>query len=236
METTIASKMTFYDLVTLIVPSALVGYIWRGKLAALCTYSVSTCPCGCTSIENNWLNYLVAFGGLLFIGMIMKLLASWWNGLWFRNNTDMLKPISLWHERGIERADSCVWMKTWFCEPIQYCFSPLMKWFGVYQEDKSIIYDYYNKYENAFEHPYYSQRINILESHIAFLQVWLLAIVLILVHPSMRNCCMVGIGTLSIYIGIRMMISLQKKIYNMVYESLKYPYNGQNFQNNEQKR
>ena len=230
MEKTIANKMTFYDLVTLIVPSALVCYIWRGNLPKLFADSVAACPCGCTSIQNNWLKYIVAFGVLLFIGLIMKLLASWWNGLWFRNNTDMLKPIELKHNKGIERADSCAWMRTWFCEPIQYCFSPLMKWFGIYQEDVSTTNNYYKTYENAFEHPYYNQRIGILESHIAFLQVWLLAIVLILPHQSMHKCCMVGIGILSIYIGIRMMISLQKKIYNMVFESEKYPYKGLNIQ------
>ena len=131
MEKTIASKMTFYDIVTLIVPSALVCYIWKKQLAILFADFILSCPCGCTSMQNNWLNYLVAFGGLLFIGLIMKSLASWWNGLWFRNNTDMLQPIAIWHEKGIERADSCVWMKIWFCEPIQYCFSPLMNWFKI---------------------------------------------------------------------------------------------------------
>lgn len=230
MEKTVASKMTFYDLVTLIVPSALVCYIWRDTFALPFLVTTSSCSCGCTSVGNYWLNYLVAFGILLFIGLVFKMVASWWNNLWFRNNTDMIKPIADRHLHGIARADSCVWMKTWFCEPIQYCFSPIMKWFNIYQEDKSAINKYYKAYEYAFEHPYYSPRINILESHIAFLQVWLLTIVIILIHPSMHHCSMVGIVILSIYIGIYIMITLQKKIYNMVYESLEFPYKGQNLQ------
>lgn len=228
MEKTIASKMTFYDLVTLIVPSALVCYIWRDNIELPFFNFSTSCPCGCISMQDSWLNYIVAFGVLLFIGLIMKILASWWNGFWFRNNTDMLKPIALLYEKNIERANGCEWMKTWFCEPIQYCFSPFMKWFSIYQEDESATYEYYQRYENAFEHPYYSPRINILESHIAFLQVWLLAIVIILIHPSMHNCCMVGIGILFIYIGIRIMITIQRKIYIMVYEAKKFPYKGQN--------
>ena len=86
----IISKMSFYDIVTLIVPSAMI------------CYAHNWIPVEC---KESWVVYVAQFGAILILGFMLKSFSSWWGGLWFRNNTDIIKQERLKAENiGGERS------------------------------------------------------------------------------------------------------------------------------------
>lgn len=215
MEKTIANKMTFYDIVTLIVPGALI----------YCAYDYPKISCSVI-----WISYLAQFGIILMVGLLLKGFGAWWANCWFRNNTDIIQEEK---EKQIEDDDKfswCSFLHTWICAPIRFIFGPFIKLSQLYLKDKAKLKDYIKQYTKAYNDSYSGKRIEILESHVAFLQTWIWALVVCLFKPTCEIKCTCGCGcvccsdwnkgiiTIAIYICIVVMLAIQRKIYNVVWE------------------
>ena len=211
MEKTIANKMSLYDVVTLIVPSALVCALYQ---------------CPLVQDEGNWITYVVPFGFVLMVGILLKSISIGWNGLWFRNNTDMI--------RQVQDTPSFTWKSclcTFICAPVKYIFSCVAAYF--YEPDKLELNEYYRKYNIAYNDSYSGKRIEFLETQIAFLQVWMGAMTVCLIgevshwlkwnwlngyyNHEMLNGKYVCIA---IYVCMVAMFILQKKLYRVVHETV----------------
>lgn len=197
MKKTIIAKMTFYDIVTLVVPSALVchSYVWN--------------PLGAV---NNWVGQVAIFGLLLMVGLLLKGIGALWSSFWFRNNTDIiLEEKAKATNIGGENI-SCGFIDIIFADPMKFILGPIMKCF--YTQDSDMLHAYYDQYEIAYGQAYSGKRIEILESHVAFLQTWIIALVVLCFEKPEYLCCIV----MACYVCIIIMLSIQRKIYNMVWE------------------
>lgn len=199
-EKAIIRKMTFYDVVTLIVPSALVCYEYNWK------------PMGSV---NTWEGYIAQLGVLLMVGLLLKSVGALWSGFWFRNNTDIIKQERQKVTKVGGENQSCGFLDILFFDPVKYILGPITKCF--YVQDKRELDNYYDKYENAYTQEYYGKRIDALESHVAFLQTWTVALVVYAFEKSKHICCIV----VAYYVCVVIMLALQRKIYNMIWESKK---------------
>lgn len=212
MNQMVTNKMTFYDIVTLIMPSAWVcySYDWLKETG-----------------KEDWIGYIALFGVLLMLGLFLKAICAWWNGLWFRNNTGIIKQERM-RAYGIGgEYGACRWLDILFFDPAKYIVCSLFA-FSFPREQKDLL-DYYDQYEIAEKDIYYGKRIEILESHVAFLQTWIWALIISL--PAYFPCCCgcsccknhldlnIGIIVLACYGCITTMGSIQRKIYKMVWEA-----------------
>lgn len=210
MGNSITSKMTFYDLVTLIVPSALVCYVWGFP---------------CVKFPDTWIGYVTEFGFVLLLGVTLKSFGAWWGSCWFRNNTDIIKEEEEKQDEGNYKFSFCSFLHTWVCDPIRYIFGPLIKLCIPKEPDKAKLEEYNEKYDKAYKDSYYGHRIEILESHVAFLQTWTWALVTCMFcNIKCSECNKIDIWLLVIgaYISIVLMLAIQRKIYYMIWESCKY--------------
>lgn len=194
------NKMTFYDVVTLVVPSALVcyGYNW--------------CPLGKI---NTWEGYVAEFGVLLMVGLLMKSVGAWWSGFWFRNNTDIIEQERQKVTNIGGENNACSFLDVIFFDPLKFICGPIMKCF--YTKNQNELDNYYDKYEHAYSQEYYGKRIDALESHVAFLQTWIVALTVFAIEKRDYICCIF----VAWYICIIIMLAIQRKIYNMIWESRK---------------
>ncbi len=198
MEKTIINKMSFYDIVTLVVPSALVCYDYSWK------------PVGCV---DSWEGYIAQFGVLLMVGLFLKGISALWGRLWFRNNTDIIKEERLRAKNLGGEHKVCRFLSILFFDPFMYILSPLS--YLRYTEDPQEKDSYYAQYDKAYEKMYYGKRIDALESHVAFLQTWITALVIFVFEkPDYAGCIL-----LACYISIVLMLSIQRKIYNLIWEA-----------------
>lgn len=206
--------MTFYDIVTLIVPGALV-----------------LCANGWFPFINgvSWLSYIALFGTILTLGLVLKSLSIWWSGLWFRNNINMIQ-IAKDNDPDKLLDFAC----TFFCGPIMYVISPFSaKWF--LEKDENLIKLYYDKYEIAYNNTYSGKRIELLECQVAFLQSWSWALGACLITWIFNKCeflmfkhIQISIDwwglLIAIYACIVAMFILQKKIYRVVWDTIDSKY------------
>ena len=201
--------MTFYDIVTLIVPGALV-------CCANQWYPYAN--------DESWLGYIALFGVVLMVGLILKCLGICWSGFWFRNNTRMIQ-IAERKEQGKLQDFLC----TFFCAPLIYLFSLFSKLW--YTQDEYVLRRYYDQYEIAYNNVYSGQRIEFLENQVAFLQSWSWALGACLVTmifnkwdiPMFKQIYIPIDGSvvcLFLYASIVAMIILQKKIYSVVWDTI----------------
>ncbi len=197
MEGTIINKMSLYDAVTLIVPSAMVCWVYDGQKVAC---------------FNNWVGYLALFGIILMVGLVLKGIGAWWSSLWWRNNTDIIQEEDENRLRESNKFPFCAIMHALFCDPFKYITSPVV--LLLYHRDDAKLKEYYHQYGKAYKDNYYNKRIEILESHVAFLQTWIWALIVILFQSN--DCFWYVIGIL--YVCIVTMLAIQRKIYNMVWE------------------
>ena len=199
-QNSIIGKMTFYDIVTLVVPSALVchSYVWKPIVPVV-----------------DWIGQIATFGFLMMIGLLFKSIGSFWSSFWFRNNTDIIQEEKAKVSSIGGENLSCGIIDTIFVDPMKFILGPIMSCF--YSQDKTILATYFEKYDIAYGLSYYGKRIEILESHVAFLQTWIVALVVLCFDKTEYLCCIV----IACYISIVMMLSIQRKIYNMVWESKK---------------
>lgn len=210
-EGTIISKMTFYDIVTLIVPSSLVCYVYN--LIPLVK-------------DGSWIVYAAQFGIIMMFGFILKRISAWWGGLWFRNNTDVIKEerekyVNIGGENSI-----CPILSVLFFDPLKYILSFIMVF--AYAEDSGERKDYLEKYTKAYKDVYSGKRIETLESHVAFLQTWILALFISL-FANVRYVCMCDdkiinewspcVLLLLCYVCIVTMLYTQRTIYRLVFEA-----------------
>lgn len=199
--------MTFYDIVTLIVPSAI-----------LC------CSNGWLPFnsEPSWIEYVALFGFVLMIGLILKGISVAWNAIWFRNSTKMIFEAE--NGTNIFKDLACAFI----CGSFAYVFS--IVFYFIDKKDNELLERYYDKYEIAYNNKYSGKRIELLEAQVAFLQSMIWALIFCLVGgilfehhcPIVRSfsCPIEWWGTLIlIYACIVTMIILQKKIYNVVWAS-----------------
>ena len=210
MVDSLTNRMTFYDLVTLIVPSALVCYVWYFPNMAF---------------PDSWIGYVAEFGFVLLLGIILKSFGAWWGSCWFRNNTDIIQEEEEKHDEGNYKFSFCTFLHTWVCDPIRYMYGPLKKLFVPKEPDKAKLDEYYKEYDEAYKDSYYVTRIEVVESHVAFLQTWTWALIVCLVGQlKCFDSQKIGVWTLSvaIYFSIVLMLAIQRKIYRMVWESRKY--------------
>lgn len=211
MINSVTNKMTFYDLVTLIVPSALVCYVWYFPNIAF---------------PDTWIGYVAEFGFVLLLGIVLKNFGAWWGSCWFRNNTDIIKEEEEKQDEGNYKFSFCSFLHTWLCDPIRYMFGPLIKLFRPKERDKAKLEEYDKMYDKAYKDSYYGHRIETLESHVAFLQTWTWAIIVCLF--GQMKCfdnveeINIFLFSLGLYVSIVLMLSIQRKIYYMVWESQKY--------------
>ena len=208
-EKAIVNKMSLYDILTLIVPSALVCCAWDFPNVLL---------------PEGWLGYVAKFGFVLLLGLALKSFGAWWGSCWFRNNTEIIREEEEKQVEGNYKFSACTFMHTWVCDPIRYIFSPGLKLCIPEEPDRSKLKEYYQQYEKAYNDSYYSKRIDILESHVAFLQTWAWALVAcMLCHMKCINGKEFGMGllVLGFYLSIVLMLAIQRKIYYLVWESRK---------------
>lgn len=218
-EKTIIEKMTFYDVVTLIVPGALV----------CCAFGFPGIYC-----PISWLGYVAEFGVVMMIGLLLKTFGAWWSGFWFRNNTDMIREEHLKLANIGSEKMSCEFLDVLFFDPLKFISGPIMRCF--YTKDNHEWDEYNSKYDVAYSQPYYEKRIDTVESHVAFLQTWFWALIACLIGHVEYVCqnicqacnvcqgCLVKEWKTSIiiaacYISVVVMIVIQKKIYKMVWEA-----------------
>lgn len=199
-EKAIIGKMTFYDVVTLIVPSALVCYEYNWR------------PMGCV---NTWEGYIAQFGVLLMVGLLLKSVGALWSSFWFRNNTDIIKQERQKVSLVGGENQSCGLLDILFFDPVKYILGPISRCF--YSQDKNELDNYYDKYESAYTQEYYGKRIDAIESQVAFLQTWVVALVVYAFEKPQHICCIV----VAYYVCVVIMLALQRKIYNMIWESKK---------------
>lgn len=207
-EGTIISKMTFYDIVTLIVPSAI-----------LC------CCNGWLPFkeEPSWIGYVALLGVVLMIGLILKGISIAWNAIWFRNNSKMIFDAE--NGTNIFKDLAC----SFICGPFAYIFS--VPFHFIDNKDEGVIDRYYDQYEKAYNNKYSGKRIELLEAQVAFLQSMIWALVFCLVgiflhdplHCPIVKVCLCPfewwVILILIYACIVTMIILQKKVYKVVFES-----------------
>lgn len=193
----IVNKMSLYDILTLIIPSALVCWVY-----------------GCPKVEcfNNWIGYIALFGIILTVGLVLKGIGAWWSSLWWRNNTDIIQDEDENRLRESNMFPFCAIMHALFCDPLKYITSPVS--LLLYHRDDAKLKEYYDRYGKAYKDNYYNRRIEILESHVAFLQTWIWALIVILFQSN--GCFWYVIGML--YVCIVTMLAIQRKIYHMVWE------------------
>ncbi len=197
-EKAIIGKMTFYDVVTLVVPSALVCY----------KYSWSP-----MEQIDSWEYYIAQFGVLLMVGLLLKSVGAFWSSWWFRNNTEIIKQE---REEALNIGGDptqCRWLDIIFFDPLKFICGPLMRIF--YMQDRQELSTYYDKYDIAAKQEYYNKRIEILESHVAFLQTWIVALVVFAFETKQHVCCII----VACYVCVVLMLTIQRKIYNMVWEA-----------------
>ena len=198
----IANKMSLYDVLTLIVPSAIVYWAYG---------------CPCIACFNNWIGYIALFGIILTLGLVLKTIGAWWASCEFRNNTDIIKEEEDKQFAQEEVFSFCTVLDTFFCGPLKYIAGPVIKLFVPFKRDKAKLEEYYRLYEKAYKDDYYCKRIEILESHVAFLQTMIWALVLIMFDS--KDCIWYIVGIC--YVCIIVMRFIQRKIYYMVWESRK---------------
>ncbi len=196
-ENSIINRMTLYDIFTLIVPSALVFWVYD--------YPQAKC-------FDNWIGYIAFFGIILMVGLVLKTIGTWWSSLWWRNNTDIIYEEDEKRFKESNKFPFCAIMHALVCDPIKYITSPIV--LLTYNRDDAKLKEYYKQYNKAYENSYYCKRIEILESHVAFLQTWIWALVAIMFQSKTYFWCILGI----IYICLVTMLAIQRKIYNMVLE------------------
>ncbi len=209
MNKTILEKMTFYDIVTLIVPGALVCCAWDWSIFS--------------RLEPLWFVYVAQFGLLLMIGLLLKGISSLWSSLWFRNNTKMIREAEL-KEKNLARDIIC----TFVCGPIQYILSPI---FAFDKANRELEDKYNNQYNEAYYNPYSGKRIELLESQVAFLQTWTWALGFCFIGRVLTyfGCKAYNWGiewwilVLGMYACIVTMFILQKKIYQVVWDNMDAP-------------
>jgi len=209
----IISKMSFYDIVTLVVPSAVV------------CYAHNWVPIECKA---SWVVYVAQFGIIIIFGFILKSISSWWGGMWFRNNTDVIKQERLKVENIGGENKSCGFLDILIFDPLKYICSPVM--YFCYSADSHELLDYYNKYDKAYEKSYAGKRIDILESHVAFLQTAILAL-FICIFGKMYSSCISECSSMFswkpcivlavCYVCIIIMLNIQRTIYRIVFENSK---------------
>ena len=211
VEKTIIGKMTFYDIVTLIVPSSLVCYVHKWIPLVH---------------DGSWIVYVAQFGIIMMIGFILKGISTWFGGLWFRNNTDIIKEEREKYENIGGENKGCPILNILLFDPLKYILSFIM--FFVYAEDFGERKEYMNKYNKAYNDIYSGKRIETLESHVAFLQTWILAL-LICMFGDMKCACMCDdkiinewspcILLLLCYVCIVIMLYIQRTVYRLVFEA-----------------
>lgn len=208
----IIEKMTFYDIVTLIVPSSFVCYAY--KWIPLVE-------------DGSWIVYVAHFGIIMMLGFILKGISAWWGGLWFRNNTDIIKE-----ERGKSaniagENKGCPILNILIFDPLKYILSFIM--FFAYSEDYGEWKNYNDMYTKAYKDVYSGKRIETLESHVAFLQTWILALFISL-FANFNSACMCNDDIITndwspcillfmCYICIVLMLYTQRTIYRLVFEA-----------------
>lgn len=202
MEKSIINKMSFYDIVTLVVPSALVYWAYG---------------CPCILCFDNWVGYIALFGVLMVLGLVLKSIGAWWASCGFRNNTDIIKEEEDKQFAQEEQFSFCAVLDTFVCGPLKYIVGPIIKLFIPIKRDKVILKEYYDLYDKAYVDAYYGKRIEILESHVAFLQTLICALVLIMFES--KDCIWNLIGIC--YVCIVIMRYIQRKIYYIIWESRK---------------
>lgn len=200
--------MTFYDIVTLIVPSSLVCY----------AYGLSTINDG-----DPWFAYVAQFGLLMMLGLFLKTIGGFWGKLWFRNNTDIIKQERILSQNVGGEIVSCSFLNLFIFDPLKYICSIVM--YFCYSEDSHELKEYYDKYIKAYDNSYSGKRIEILESHVAFLQTWILALI-ICMFSNINSCnCDTKSGwsacilMLLCYLCIVIMLNTQRTIYRIVFEN-----------------
>lgn len=207
----IISKMSFYDIVTLIVPSAMI------------CYAHNWIPVEC---KESWVVYVAQFGAILILGFMLKSFSSWWGGLWFRNNTDIIKQERLKAENIGGENKSCGFLDVLIFDPLKYICSPVMCL--CYSADSHELNDYYEKYDIAYDKSYSGKRIDILEGHVAFLQTAVLALIICMSGNTYSSCtCECGARfswtaceiLLVCYVCIVIMLYIQRTIYRIVFEN-----------------
>jgi hypothetical protein len=209
----IISKMPLYDIVTLVIPSAMV------------CYAHNWIPVEC---KVSWVVYVAQFGAILIFGFILKSISNWWGSLWFRNNTDVIKQERLKVENIGGENKSCRFLDILIFDPLKYICSIVM--YFCYSADSHELLDYYEKYEEAYEKSYSGKRIDILESHVAFLQTTILAL-FICIFGNMYSSCICECGSrfawepcvvLAVcYMCVVIMLNIQRTIYRIVFENSK---------------
>lgn len=201
MERAITNKMTFYDIGTLIIPSALIcySYIWK--------------PLGCISATDIWVKHVAYFGVLLMVGLLLKSIGAFWSSFWFRNNTDVIQQEREKVTNVGGNLTKCRFVDIIVFDPLRFIIGPIMRSF--YTSDQKELKEYFNKYDDAYKQAYYGKRIEILESHVAFLQTWVVALVVFLFENWDYACCIIA----ACYVSIVIMLSIQRKIYNMIWEA-----------------
>lgn len=200
--------MTFYDIVTLIVPSSLVCY----------AYGLLTINDG-----DPWFAYVAQFGLIMMFGFFLKSISNLWGKLWFRNNTDIIKQERILSQNTGGEIVSCRFLNLFIFDPLKYICCIVM--YFCYSEDSHELKEYYDKYIKAYDNSYSGKRIEILESHVAFLQTWILALI-ICMFSNINSCnCdtksgwSVCILMLLCYLCIVIMLNTQRTIYRIVFEN-----------------
>lgn len=226
MGKTILEKMTFYDIVTLLVPGVLVCCAWNWTIFSL-------------PDKIWWGTYIAQFGLILMIGLLLKSFNILWNSFWFRNNTRILLIVSN-GETNLFKEVLC----DLFCGPLLYLLSPLTGLICVLfcKQDEGLLNRYYGEYNKAYYNAYSGQRIELLESQVAFLQNWSWALVFCLLGRIGKIndwgwCNKYDWGlewwnlALGIYVCIVAMFILQKKIYQVVWDNMEAPDSEKNESN-----
>ena len=208
---TIIGRMTFYDIVTLVVPSAFV----------CCAYNFIPLV-----KDGSWIVYVAQFGIIMMLGFILKGISAWFGGLWFRSNTDIIKEEREKVANVGGKNKGCPILNILFFDPLKYVLSFIM--FFAYSEDPGEWKDYSKKYTKAYKDVYSGKRIETLESHVAFLQTWILALFISL-FANIKSACMCGdkliyvwspcIVLLLCYVCIAIMLYTQRTIYRLVFEA-----------------
>lgn len=210
--------MTFYDIVTLLVPGVLVCCAWN--------WTIFSHP-----DKIWWGTYIAQFGLILMIGLLLKSVNVLWSEWWFRNNTDILL-ITLNGETNLLKELSC----DLICGPLLYIISPISGLIHrLYRNpDEGLLDLYYNKYNSAYYNEYSGKRIEMLESQVAFLQTWSWALAFCMVGKigkmhSWGWCDNYEWGidwwilAIGIYACIVAIFILQKKIYQVVWDNMDAP-------------
>ena len=211
VEKAIIGRMTFYDIVTLIVPSSLMCYVYQWIPLVE---------------DGSWIVYVAQFGIIMMLGFVLKSISSWWGGLWLRNNTDIIKEERKKYANIGDENKGCPILNIMLFDPLKYILSFIM--YFAYSEDYGEHKDYIEKYTKAYQDGYSGKRIETLESHVAFLQTWILAL-FICMFGNMKCTCMSDdeiinewspcILLLLCYVCIVIMLYTQRTVYRLVFES-----------------